>query len=114
MSRIALAGGGLTALWTLVAVALWDRRAAMTALAFGAGATLIQAAALALVRPVRTAPTDRFMARWGVGMGLRFAGVVALAVAASLWRQQVPAIPAALGYLGVLIPLLVVEVRLVR
>jgi hypothetical protein len=47
-------------------------------------------------------------------MGLRLLGVVAIAVAAGLDPAHFPPLAAALGFLGVLLPLLFYEVRLIR
>ena len=89
-------------------------RAAMAAAVFAGVAVAIQLGALALVNPVRTAPVQRFLARWGAGMGLRLLGVVLIALAAGLDPAHFPAIPTAAGFLGVLLPLLFFEVRLIR
>jgi hypothetical protein len=94
---------------------LWGTQAAFAAGVFAGLALLIQVVSLALMRRVPPgAGFDRFIARWGVGMGLRFLGVVALAVAGGLDRVHFPAVPMALGFLGVLVPLLFYEVRLIR
>jgi hypothetical protein len=47
-------------------------------------------------------------------MGLRLAGVAALAAAIVIDRTVFPPLPSALGFLGVLVPLLFLEVRWVR
>jgi hypothetical protein len=112
------AGLLLTAVVAGIAWRVWDEPAAIAVTIFGLLATGIQVAALALMQPVRQvegkAALPRFMARWGAGMGLRFLGVVALAIAAAVDRTHFPALPAALGFLSVLLPLLVLEVKLVR
>lgn len=108
----------LTAVMAGIAWRVWGEQAAIAAMIFGLLATGIQLGALALMQPVRRvegkAALPRFMARWGAGMGLRFLGVVALAIAAAVDRTHFPALPVALGFIGVLLPLLVLEVRLVR
>ena len=93
---------------------VWGRQAALAAVVFAGLAVGIQIGAFALVRPVRDAPFSRFMARWGAGMGLRLLGVVLLVAAVALDRNHFPPLPVALSYLGVLIPLLVLEVRLLK
>ena len=112
------AGLVLTAVVAGIAWRAWGEQAVLAATIFGLLATGIQVGALALMQPVRQAEgktaLPRFMARWGAGMGLRFLGVVALAIAAAVDRTRFPALPAALGFLGVLLPLLVLEVKLVR
>ena len=108
----------LTAVMAGIAWRVSGEPAAIAAGIFGLLATGIQIGALALMRPVRRveskAALPKFMARWGAGMGLRFLGVVALAIAAAVDRTHFPALPAALGFLGVLLPLLALEVRLIR
>jgi hypothetical protein len=89
-------------------------QAAMAAGIFAALALLIQLAAIALTRSVKEAPPRQFIKRWGMGMGLRLLGVVAFALAVGLDRTHFPPVPAAIGFLGVLLPLLLFEVRLVR
>ncbi|OLB67276.1 MAG: hypothetical protein AUG85_07695 [Gemmatimonadetes bacterium 13_1_20CM_4_66_11] len=76
--------------------------------AIGGGVALLaQLWAVALLRPRMRAPNPEFMARWLGGMGIRLLGVgVVLIVSATL--------PALLGYLGVLLPLLFLETRFLR
>ena len=93
---------------------MWGNQAAFAAAVFGVMATLIQLGALALLTPVRGAPLNKFLTRWGAGMGLRILGIVAIALAAGLDKAHFPPLACALGFLGVLIPLLFYEVRLVR
>jgi hypothetical protein len=47
-------------------------------------------------------------------MGLRLGGVAVLAAAIVMNRSVFPPLPSALGFVGVLVPLLFLEVRLVR
>ena len=114
MSATALLGLVLSAALAALSYKLWGRQAAIAAAAFGLLATLIQLGAIRLVQPVKSAPISRFLARWGAGMGLRLLGVLAIALAAGLDPRQVPPLAAALGYLGVLLPLLLLEVRVIR
>ena len=73
----------------------------------GVVAVIAQLWAVALLRPKMRAPNPEFMARWLGGMGIRLLGVgVVLVVSATL--------PALLGYLGVLLPLLFLETRFLR
>ena len=76
--------------------------------AIGGGVAVIaQLWAVALLRPKMRAPNPEFMARWLGGMGIRLLGVgVVLVVSATL--------PALLGYIGVLLPLLFLETRFLR
>ena len=108
------AGLVLTAVVAGISWRIWGEQAGIAAGIFGLLATAIQLSALRFMKPVGPTNLSKFMARWGAGMGLRFLGVVALAIAAAVDRTHFPALPVALGFLGVLLPLLVLEVRLVR
>ena len=114
MTPTALVGTALTALVAALSYRLWGRQAAVAAGVFGLVATTIQLAAIALMKPVKGAPFQKFMARWGAGMGLRALGILAIALAAGLDRTHFPPLATALGFLGVLLPLLFYEVRLIR
>lgn len=118
MRLTGFAGAILTAIMAGIAWRAWGEPAAFAALMFGAIATAIQVAAIRLMDPVRDKPRGvpfaKYMGRWGAGMGLRFLGVVLLALAAGLDPTHFPPFAVALGFLGVLLPLLVLEVRLVR
>ncbi len=109
-----LAGLLLSGAVSGIAFRVWGGEAALAAGVFGALALAIQLAALGLVRPVRAAPFQRFLARWGAGMGLRLLGVLGIALAAGLDPRHFPPLPTAAGFLGVLLPLLFFEVRLIR
>jgi hypothetical protein len=99
-------GAGLVA----VAVALGGRPAAI-----GGGVGLLaQIWALLLLRPAMGAPNPQFMARWLGGMGIRFLALGALLVWAATHRASLPPLPASLGYLGVLLPLLFLETRFLK
>lgn len=88
---------------------------AFTAVAFGLLATTIQyGAGKVTARIPKDAAFGVFVRGWGTGMGLRLLGVVVLAVVCSVWPARFPAIGAAIGYLGVLIPLLFLEMRATR
>jgi hypothetical protein len=62
----------------------------------------------------RDAKFERYLARWGAGMGLRMAGVLVFMVAVALRRDLFPPLASAMGFLGVLLPLLALETRLVQ
>lgn len=64
------------------------------------------------LRPALAGPLPVLMKRWAVGMGLRLAGVVLIPVAVLLNGELFPPLPVALGYLGVVIPLLFLETKL--
>jgi len=76
--------------------------------AIGGGVALIaQLWAVALLRPKMRAPNPEFMARWLGGMGIRLLGVGILLIVSRT-------VPALLGYVGVLLPLLFLETRFLR
>lgn len=71
-------------------------------IAFGA-----QLWAVALLRPAMRAPNPAFMSRWLGGMAIRLAALAATLILS-------PTLPASLGFLGVLLPLLFLETRFLR
>jgi len=107
-------GLGLTAVVTGTLVLIFGREAIIPGLTFGGLATVIQLGAVLVVRPVIEGPTKDLMKRWGVGMGLRLLGVVLFLVAVLLSRDIFPPLPTAIAYLGVLVPLLFTEIRLIK
>jgi hypothetical protein len=113
MNGVAI-GIGFTTLVTGILFLAWGEAALLPGLVFGLVATGIQAASVALVKPVFAGETVRLLKRWGLGMLLRMVGVALVAVAAMLDPIHFPPLPTAFGFLGVLLPLLFLEVRLVR
>jgi len=76
--------------------------------AIGGGVALgAQLWAVALLRPKMRAPNPDFMARWLGGMGIRLLGVGIVLIVSRT-------VPALLGYVGVLLPLLFLETRFLR
>ncbi|HEY3220661.1 MAG TPA: hypothetical protein VGJ80_08015 [Gemmatimonadales bacterium] len=76
--------------------------------AIGGGVGLIaQLWAVALLRPKMRAPNPEFMARWLGGMGIRLLGIGIVLIVSRT-------VPALLGYVGVLLPLLFLETRFLR
>lgn len=111
---LAVAGLGLSAGLGGVAWAIWGPPGAIGAVTFGLLATAIQVAAMRLMRGSREARFDAFLAKWGAGMGLRMAGILVFMLVVSLWRDRFPPLASAMGFLGVLLPLLALEIRLVQ
>ena len=107
-------GIALTLLVSGLLVFGWGQAALLPGLVFGLIATAIQVTSVALVRPVYSGETVRLLKRWGIGMLLRVLGVAAVVIAIAVDRAVFPPLPTALAFLGVLIPLLFFEVRLVR
>ena len=104
----------LTGVVTAILVLTFGRQAVVAGLIFGILATVLQLAAVLVVKPVVEGPTNELMKRWGIGMGLRFLGVVLFLVAV-LWSRDIfPPLPTAIAYLGVLVPLLFMELRLIK
>jgi hypothetical protein len=106
---VLLTAGVTATLW-----AFWGPTALLPGIVFGLLATAIQVAAVVAVKPVWDAPLDKFLGRWGLGMGLRVGGVVVFLGAVLVDRELFPPVPTALGFLGVLIPLLFAELRFVK
>ena len=109
--RTAWIGLGLTALVTAVLYQVWGKPALLPGLMMGAVATGLQATAVGILAPVREASFRRFVGRWGIGMGLRLLGVVLVGVAVVVDRERFPPLPTGLGFLGVMVPLLFLELR---
>jgi F0F1-type ATP synthase assembly protein I len=108
-------GRGLTVVVALVAWRLWGNAAGYTAACFGLLAATIQYFAAKFAAKVpKEAKFEEFVKGWAAGMGLRTLGVVVLAVVCTVWPARFPALGAAMGYLGVLIPLLFLETRTAR
>jgi len=80
----------------------------------GTVALVAQIWAVALLRPGMRGPNPAFMGRWLGGMGIRLLALGALLVWAATHRTALPPMPAALGFLGVLLPLLFLETRFLR
>jgi predicted transporter len=80
----------------------------------GGVALAAQLWAVALLRPKMGAPTAEFMGRWLGGMGIRFLALGALVVWTATHRASLPPLPAVLGFLGVLLPLLFLETRFLK
>ncbi|MFN8652292.1 MAG: hypothetical protein U0133_10350 [Gemmatimonadales bacterium] len=109
-----LAGLVLTGLVALAIRAAFGPAAMNGTVVFGVLATLIQLGAIVALRRAWGGTNAEFLKAVAVGMGLRLGGVVVLAVAMAVDRGHFPPLPTALGFLGVLIPLLFLEVRFVR
>ena len=80
----------------------------------GGVAIIAQVWAVLLLRPKMRAPNPEFMARWLGGMAIRFLALLALVVWILTHRVTFAPVPALLGFLGVLLPLLFLETRFLR
>jgi len=99
-------GAGLV----LVAASIGGRPAGIG----GIVAVVAQTWAVLLLRPVMRSPNPQFMARWLGGIGIRFVGAAVVLIVAVTYRALLPPLPAVLGYLGVLLPLLFLETRFLK
>ena len=106
-----LTGLALSAVSAALAGVLGGWREARSGLLFGLLATAIQLVAGRWMTGLERAPIQQYMKRWGGGMGLRLLGVGLVGLVIWLEPPVLPALPAALGYVGVLIPLLFLEAR---
>jgi len=111
--RLVLTGFGLTALAGGIGWWGFGVGGAIGAGSFGLLATAVQVLATRRMLRARGAAVGEFLKGWGVGMGLRLLGVAALLAGALLAPGLLPPLPAAIGYLGVLFPLMILEARLI-
>jgi hypothetical protein len=88
--------------------------ALLPAILFGLLGLVIQVGAGRAMRGATRLSYAEFLKRYGIGMGLRLGGVVLLMVAVVVRRDLFDPLPTALGFLGVLIPLLFFEARPTR
>ena len=97
----------LTAATTgFLAGGLW----AMAAALIGASiASAAQIAAIAMLKPAMKAETLTFQKRWVLGMTVRFASFVVVAVIMIVLKDTLPPLWLATGYLGTLLVLLFAE-----
>jgi hypothetical protein len=109
-----MAGLGLTLVVTLIAWLVWGTGVLPAVVATGALATVIEVWAVARLRRGVAGSTAEFFLGFAQGMLLRLAGVGLLAVAVVIDPELFPPLPAAAGFLGVLLPLLFSEVRFAR
>lgn len=112
--KLAGVGLGLTMLIGAAAWWAWGRGAVFAAVWFGVLATALQLVSVAWLRPALGGPFRTLVQRWGMGMGLRLLGVVLFAALVAVNRQVFPPLPSAMGYVGVVVPLLFLETRLLR
>ena len=101
----------MTVMVTGVLWLIWGGQALVPGLTSGLLATAIQLGAAISISPAREGDFDAFVRRWVVGMVLRMVGVVLVFVAIAVRPELFPPLPTALGFLGVVIPLLFTEIR---
>jgi hypothetical protein len=88
--------------------------AAGAAVLAGLLATAIQVAAVGLIAGMEQVPIRRYMGRWLAGTALRFGGVIVMTAAVLIGPARFPPLPTALGFLGVLVPLMALEMLVVN
>ena len=107
-------GLAITLAVTAVLWVVWGPAVLATAIGFGVLATVIHVAASALLQSALDDSFGRLMSRWAMGMGLRLVGVALFAVAVVAMRDRFQPAPSAIAYLGVLLPLMGLEMNLLR
>lgn len=113
-ARVVLSGAALAAP-VVVPAALWrGPEAALAGIVGAAIALSAQAGAVLLLRPGMTAGTPQFVSRWALGMAVRGASFLVVALLLFVVKDRLPVIWMAAGYLVVLLPLLFVETRFLR
>jgi hypothetical protein len=113
--RASLATGlVLTIVVSVVLAAVFGRGALLPAGVFGALATALQAGAVRALRTGLRGNQAEFVKGFMTGSGLRLVGVVLVAVVVLVDRDRFPPLPTALAYVGVVVPLLFLEVRFIR
>lgn len=114
MTRTLAAGIALTIIASGIARTLWGPAALVPAVAFGLVSTGIQLLANWCNRRWAPGPKTVFPKGWLYGMALRMGGVVLFAAAVFAWGSVFAPLPTALGFLGVIVPLLFLELRTTR
>jgi hypothetical protein len=103
---LSAAAAGLAGWW-------WGGDGAVAAGAAGLLATAAETTAVMVLRPALQPPFERLLKRWATGLGLRIGAVAVVGIAVLRWPDPFPVLPTAMGFLVVLIPLLLGEMRLV-
>ena len=107
-------GLGLTLVVTALLAWIRDPTVVQGAVSAGMLATLIQFVSTRKLHRSLQGTNAEFFTAVGAGLALRLAGVAVLAVATVIAPERFPPAPTAFGFLGVLIPLLFLEVYRIR
>ena len=110
--RDAALGLGLTVVLSALVWMVWGGQVVVATATVGVLATVIHLAGVALLKPALVPPFERLVVRWAWGLGFRVAGVGLVGVAMLLDGTRFPALPTAIGFVGVLLPLMFTEMRL--
>ena len=112
LTRLVMVAAGLEVLAGVAGFALGGTMAGAAALIGASLATGAQIAAVVLLRPAMQAKANaRFQQQWVLGMAVRFASFVVLAVLMITLKSQLPPAWLAAGYLGTLLVLLFAETQ---
>ena len=114
MTRTLAAGIAFTILASGIARMVWGPTALMPAAVFGLLSTGIHLLASWCNRRWAPGPKTVFPKGWLYGMALRMGGVALFAAAVFAWGAVFAPLPTALGFLGVIVPLLFLELRTTR
>jgi hypothetical protein len=114
VTRTLAAGIALTLVASGIARAAWGPGALLPAAVFGAVATALQLAANWCNARWAPGPRTVFPKGWLYAMALRLGGVVLFAAAVFGWRTVFLPLPTAVGFLGVIVPLLFLELGTTR
>ncbi len=113
MKTVAI-GAFLTVIVSGISVLVWGPEGLVGALSFGVLAVVIQVVAVSELKKACRGKFPEVLQKFGIGMGQRLTGVVVLGVVVSRWSEIFSPLPSATGFLGVLIPLLYMELKLVK
>ena len=111
ITRLVILAAGLELLAGAAGFALGGTMAGVAALIGASLATGAQVAAVAMLRPAMQAKLPAFQQRWVLGMAVRFASFIVLAVLMVTLASQLPPLWLAAGYLGTLLVLLFAETQ---
>jgi hypothetical protein len=111
MARLILVAMALELLSLAAGLALGGTMAGVAALIGASVATAAQVAAVAMLRPAMQAKAGEFQQKWVLGMAVRFASFIVVAVLLVTLASQLPPLWLAAGYLGTLLVLLFAETR---
>jgi hypothetical protein len=114
LQRLVLLGAAAEAFVMLAALALRGLPAMAAALIGSSIAMGAQIAAVVLLRPAMGASQAVFQQRWVLGMAVRFASFLALAVLLFALQNALPITYMAAGYLCTLLVMLFAETRFLR
>lgn len=109
--RLTILAAGLEVLFGVTGFVLGGTMAGAATLIGASIATAAQITAVVLLRPAMQAKLPLFQQRWVLGMAVRFASFIVLAVLLVTMQAQLPPLWLAGGYLGTLLVLLFAETQ---